>query len=180
MCYHQYTHFQSCRSHIPIHTHICPNNVTDDPTRVIFCSNYETFQIWLNEACPFCTQKTSSISNCTMSVAKQAYPSPRQTISPCCDSLRRWNEGRLRSSFWEQSVWKWSWQGSNARGHRYANDMKRNEEDCKLWSIGVSTVCSNIAFRPCIAQGDLVTLNKQDTSICCGYKMKEHDPLERC
>ena len=33
MCYHKYTHYLKCTTHVPLHTHVCPKNVADDASR---------------------------------------------------------------------------------------------------------------------------------------------------
>lgn len=78
MCHQKYTHFSTCSKHVPIHTHstslpspssissrviivlmscvytVCPKNITEDITRIIFCEDYQTARIHSNEVCPYC------------------------------------------------------------------------------------------------------------------------------
>jgi len=75
MCYHKYTHYHACTKHVPIHTHLCPKNVTEDATRVIFCEDYRTDQVTLTERCPYCPRRTAT-SNVAMVASKQVYLTP--------------------------------------------------------------------------------------------------------
>ena len=54
MCYQEYTHFGACEKHIAMHIHICPKNLTESPSRVIFCEDYEIFRIYLDKICNYC------------------------------------------------------------------------------------------------------------------------------
>lgn len=54
MCYHKYTHYTHCGEHIPMHTHMCPKNITEDQTRVIFCEDYQAVRVEANADCPHC------------------------------------------------------------------------------------------------------------------------------
>lgn len=81
MCYHKYTHYQTCALHVPMHTHMCPKNVTEDATRVIFCEDYQTMQVRLAQACPYCTPRSAN-ANMSTGTAKQAYPTPPKTGTP--------------------------------------------------------------------------------------------------
>lgn len=88
MCFHKYTHYLKCTLHIPLHTHVCPKNVADDASRVIFCENYQAIRVDLNEACPFCTrsqQKSNAAAPAigrTNAKSQDAYPSPAHTVTP--------------------------------------------------------------------------------------------------
>jgi hypothetical protein len=59
MCYHEYTHYRACNTHIPIHVHACPKNFTQDASRVIFCEDYKTIKVTLAEPCPYCTPRSA-------------------------------------------------------------------------------------------------------------------------
>jgi len=87
MCFHQYTHYQKCTTHVPLHTHVCPKNVADDISRVIFCENYKAIRVNANEVCPFCssTDKAKAIpggNRAAAGASQQAYPSPARTVTP--------------------------------------------------------------------------------------------------
>jgi hypothetical protein len=45
MCFHKYTHYLKCTTHVPLHTHMCPKNVAEDISRVIFCENYRAIRV---------------------------------------------------------------------------------------------------------------------------------------
>ncbi|TKA29419.1 hypothetical protein B0A54_16303 [Friedmanniomyces endolithicus] len=60
MCYHKYTHFNACSLHVPIHTHMCQKNLTEDATRVIFCEDYRTVRLRLQQKCPHCPPSLAS------------------------------------------------------------------------------------------------------------------------
>jgi len=81
MCYHKYTHYQSCAAHVPIHTHICPKNIMQDATRVIFCEDYRTVQLKLPDPCPYCTPRTAAANMMATATTtrKQDYPTPPKT-----------------------------------------------------------------------------------------------------
>lgn len=81
MCYHKYTHYHSCTAHVPMHTHLCPKNVTEDATRVIFCEEYRTVQSRLPGPCPYCTPRTAAV-NLAVATNKLAYPTPPKTVTP--------------------------------------------------------------------------------------------------
>ena len=38
MCYHKYIHYWTCTKHVPMHTHTCPKNVNNDPSRALCTS----------------------------------------------------------------------------------------------------------------------------------------------
>jgi len=89
MCYHRYTHFANCATHIPLHTNACPKNVEGEASRVIFCADYKAIQFVSDQACPFCSPSTSvgrvksprGIME-GKSGGQEAYPSPKRTASP--------------------------------------------------------------------------------------------------
>lgn len=86
MCFHKYTHYLKCATHVPLHTHVCPKNVTEDISRVIFCENYRAVRVNANEVCPFCSPadkgKGASIARLSASTTQAAYPSPASTVTP--------------------------------------------------------------------------------------------------
>lgn len=85
MCFHKYTHYPKCATHVPLHTHICPKNVTEDISRVIFCENYRAVRVNANEVCPFCSpeDKGKGAGVTRMATSSQpAYPSPASTVTP--------------------------------------------------------------------------------------------------
>jgi hypothetical protein len=64
---------------------MCPKNVTEDISRVIFCENYRAIRVNANEVCPFCSpaDKTKSPGASRLAgVSQEAYPSPARTITP--------------------------------------------------------------------------------------------------
>lgn len=92
MCYHKYTHYPHCDQHIPMHTHMCPKNITDDQTRVIFCEDYQAIRVEARSGCPHCehqhsqhhqTRASSSfVTTPTSSVGLHGYPTPPKTATP--------------------------------------------------------------------------------------------------
>lgn len=85
MCFHKYTHYLKCTTHVPLHTHVCPKNVTEDISRVIFCENYRAIRVNANEICPFCSTvekgKAADIGR-VAAATRNAYPSPANTGTP--------------------------------------------------------------------------------------------------
>ncbi|TKA81295.1 hypothetical protein B0A55_02861 [Friedmanniomyces simplex] len=90
MCYHKYTHYNACKAHIPMHTHMCQKNITEDATRVIFCEDYRTVQLRLKQSCPHCRPRSAS-SELLMSSGGHGgmggmngveYPTPPKTGTP--------------------------------------------------------------------------------------------------
>ena len=79
MCYHEYTHYITCTEHIPIHTHTCPKNVSDDPSRVIFCEDYKTVRLRSNDLCPHCPSRAATPPR---SSPRSGYPTPPMTGTP--------------------------------------------------------------------------------------------------
>jgi len=84
MCFHQYTHYLKCTTHVPLHTHVCPKNVADDISRVIFCENYKAIRVNANQVCPFCSpaDKAKAGTAGRGGVIQEAYPSPARTVTP--------------------------------------------------------------------------------------------------
>jgi hypothetical protein len=85
MCFHQYTHYLKCTTHVPLHTHVCPKNAADDISRVIFCENYKAIRVNVNEVCPFCSpadKANAAAKTGRGGVSQQAYPSPARTVTP--------------------------------------------------------------------------------------------------
>ena len=87
MCFHQYTHYLQCTTHVPLHTHVCPKNAADDISRVIFCENYKAIRVNANELCPFCSpaEKAKGKAKAAVvrgGVSQEAYPSPARTVTP--------------------------------------------------------------------------------------------------
>jgi hypothetical protein len=85
MCFHKYTHYLRCTTHVPLHTHMCPKNVTEDVSRVIFCENYRAIRVNANEVCPFCSPADKAKlpgSGRLAGVSQEAYPSPAKTVTP--------------------------------------------------------------------------------------------------
>jgi len=92
MCFHKYTHYIKCATHVPLHTHICPKNVTEDISRVIFCENYRAVRVNANEVCPFCSPAADkgskgstagvAAARVVASTSQAAYPSPASTVTP--------------------------------------------------------------------------------------------------
>lgn len=86
MCFHKYTHYLKCATHVPLHTHVCPKNVTEDISRVIFCENYRAVRVNANEVCPFCSpadkDKGAGVARLAASKSQAAYPSPASTVTP--------------------------------------------------------------------------------------------------
>jgi len=85
MCFHKYTHYLKCTTHVPLHTHVCPKNVTEDISRVIFCENYRAIRVNANEICPFCSTvekgKAADVGR-VAAATRNAYPSPANTGTP--------------------------------------------------------------------------------------------------
>ncbi|KAK3067707.1 hypothetical protein LTR53_015262 [Teratosphaeriaceae sp. CCFEE 6253] len=92
MCYHKYTHYGACKRHIHLHTHLCPKNVNDDQTRVLFCEDYTTVRVQLQDRCPHCSPRrsTASPASLTLSTGSRSglgglglgYPTPPKTNTP--------------------------------------------------------------------------------------------------
>jgi hypothetical protein len=86
MCFHKYTHYLKCATHVPLHTHMCPKNATEDISRVIFCENYRAVRVNANEVCPFCSPadkgKGAGVARLAASTSQAAYPSPASTVTP--------------------------------------------------------------------------------------------------
>ena len=83
MCFHQYTHYLKCTTHVPLHTHVCPKNAADDISRVIFCENYKAIRVNINEVCPFCSSvDKAKAATGKGGVSQLAYPSPARTVTP--------------------------------------------------------------------------------------------------
>lgn len=82
MCYHKYTHFKGCATHIPMHTHTCPKNFNEDATRVIFCEDYRTVQLRLPEPCPFCPPRSPAATLGIEGTKQPPYPTPPKTVTP--------------------------------------------------------------------------------------------------
>lgn len=85
MCFHKYTHYLKCKTHVPLHTHVCPKNIHEDISRVIFCENYKTTREDKDEPCPFCLvpEKTQRLNDRKVAPSKSdAYPSPARTVTP--------------------------------------------------------------------------------------------------
>jgi hypothetical protein len=86
MCYHKYTHYLKCATHVPLHTHVCPKNVAEDISRVIFCENYRAVRVNANEVCPYCSPadkgKGAGVARLAASTSQAAYPSPASTVTP--------------------------------------------------------------------------------------------------
>lgn len=89
MCFHKYTHYQKCTAHVPLHTHMCPKNITEDVSRVIFCENYRAIRVNASETCPFCAvaeskkkSKASAVQQAARVSGQAAYPSPADTVTP--------------------------------------------------------------------------------------------------
>lgn len=84
MCFHQYTHYLKCTTHVPLHTHVCPKNVADDISRVIFCENYKAIRVDANQVCPYCSlaDKAKAATAGRGGVSQEAYPSPARTVTP--------------------------------------------------------------------------------------------------
>lgn len=81
MCYHKYTHYASCIEHVPMHTHLCPKNLTEDLTRVIFCEDYQAVRSSTNSPCPYCLPR-STVTTPTTASGRYAYPTPPKTATP--------------------------------------------------------------------------------------------------
>jgi hypothetical protein len=85
MCFHKYTHYLKCTTHVPLHTHMCPKNVAEDISRVIFCENYRAIRVNANEVCPFCSPADKAKSpgaGRRAGGSQEAYPSPARTVTP--------------------------------------------------------------------------------------------------
>lgn len=83
MCYHKYTHYSHCNNHIPMHTHMCPKNITEDQTRVIFCEDYQAVRVEAKADCPHCdVHQHRSATTPTSSTGRQGYPTPPKTATP--------------------------------------------------------------------------------------------------
>jgi hypothetical protein len=85
MCFHQYTHYLKCTTHVPLHTHVCPKNAGDEISRVIFCENYKAIRVNVNEVCPFCSpadKAKAAVKTGRGGVSQEAYPSPARTVTP--------------------------------------------------------------------------------------------------
>ena len=94
MCFHQYTHYNDCKAavkHVPMHTHLCEKNVTEDETRVIFCENYDTVRVNAPGPCPFCPARSLASQTqgaqgtdreASLKARAASYPSPPNTATP--------------------------------------------------------------------------------------------------
>jgi hypothetical protein len=61
---------------------MCPKNIIEDQTRVIFCEDYQTYRVDAKVACPHCDERLASVTTSAPSPARPAYPTPPKTDSP--------------------------------------------------------------------------------------------------